>query len=119
LTRREPLINKVTEREKEFSIEGWHVRHDQAREALKAMSDTHQVNVLAIWDHKARLVKPQKYERMLRGAIVVVTFKLKLRNTTDGGGGTRRRRFYLEISSVLLQGAHKVARNREGGGKTM
>ena len=51
----EGLVDGRAIGDKDFSIKRWPVKYDHAREALKAMKETHRINCPPIWDTKLDL----------------------------------------------------------------
>ena len=61
----------------QYTIAGWHVQTDEAREALKEMQHTHHVHHLKAYDMHGKLLWPCHYHKYLQDALVQVHFTLK------------------------------------------
>jgi hypothetical protein len=57
-------------------IENWPVWHPEARKELARLKDTHVVEPIPAYDFAGNLIPPTEYERMLKGAIVRLHFRL-------------------------------------------
>jgi hypothetical protein len=60
----------------EYTIAGWPVASEHAREALEKMKKTHRVNYLDAFDVNSKRIHPLKYRQCLQGAVVQIHFRM-------------------------------------------